>query len=175
MKKLLSLTAVLLLALTVGCSQDKTSTDNNKPKEENASSDKNAEKSAVLDFEVELGSKLREYHAPFNAYAAALDPEKQTPKADLEKLKADAKASGEKAAKEIPAMKIPSTLSKEDQDIFKSAFQDLGKSYETRANGIGDEAKTAEADKQFSAFADKVNKIHKKLGLIEATFTSEIQ
>ncbi|WP_062232019.1 hypothetical protein [Fictibacillus sp. FJAT-27399] len=174
MKKFMSIAAVLLLVLSVGCSQEKEAKGQEKPKSE-TSSDKNKEKSAVLDFEVELGAKLREYHAPFNAYAAALDPEKKTPKADLEKLAAAAKDSGEKAAKEIPELKVPSSLTKEDQDVFKTAFKDLSQSYKTRAEGLGDEAKTAEADKQFSSFAEKVNTIHKKLGLIEASFVSEIQ
>ncbi|MGG1575901.1 hypothetical protein [Fictibacillus sp. NRS-1165] len=90
-----------------------------------------------------------------------------TPKTDLEKLAA--------AAKEIPELNVPSSLSKENQNTFKSAFKDLSQSYKTRAEGIGKEEVTAKADQQFTAFNDKVNSIHKKLGLIEANFANEIQ
>lgn len=166
--------AALLLVFGVGCTQEKEAKGQDHPKSE-ASSDKNKEKPAVLDFEVELGAKLRGYHGPFNAYTAALDPEKKTPKTDLEKLAAAAKESGEKAAKEIPELNVPSSLSKENQNTFKSAFKDLSQSYKTRTEGIGKEEVTAKADQQFTAFNDKVNSIHKKLGLIEANFASEIQ
>ncbi|MDN4523252.1 hypothetical protein [Fictibacillus fluitans] len=174
MKKTATLGIVLLLALNVGCSQEKEAKGKEQTKTE-ASSSKNAEKSALLDFEVELGAKLRDYHAPFNAYTAAMDPEKKTPKSDIEKLKNAAKTSGEEAAKEIPELNVPSSLPKEDQKTFKSAFKDLGASYQTRAEGLGDEKKTAQADEEFQKFQNQVNTIHKKLGLIDANFTNELQ
>ncbi|MDM5199069.1 hypothetical protein QUF79_13685 [Fictibacillus enclensis] len=174
MKKAATLGMVLLLALNVGCSQEKEAKGKEQTKTE-ASSSKNAEKSALLDFEVNLGAKLRDYQAPFNAYTAALDPEKKTPKSEIRKLKEAAKTAGQKAAKEIPDLDVPSSLPKEDQQTFKMAFKDLGASYQTRADGLGDEKKTAQSDEEFQKFQDQVNKIHKKLGLIDANFANELQ
>jgi uncharacterized coiled-coil DUF342 family protein len=177
MKKFLAVTAAALLALSVGCSKEE-----EKPKEEAkpAASEKkenaNTEKIALLNFEGELMQQLRQYHAAFNAYAAgaAKEGEEALPKEELDTLKADAKAAGEKAIAEIPSVEVPSDLSEENQATIKSALEELKKSYEARVAGLEDEAKAAEADELFTAFEEKLNTIHEELKLIPGKFMNEL-
>ncbi|MFC7370711.1 hypothetical protein ACFQPF_03370 [Fictibacillus iocasae] len=179
MKKVFGFTAAALLAFSVGCSSEeaKPKKEENKleVKEDAKKADPNAEKIAILNFEAELVKKLREYHAPFNAYAAALEAAEKPAQADLDKMKAEAKASGEKAASEIPGMAIPSELSADLQAAYKAGFEDLKKSYEARVAGLDDAKKTEEADTLFTAFEEKVNAEHKKLELLPASFAAEVQ
>jgi uncharacterized coiled-coil DUF342 family protein len=177
MKKFLAVTAAALLALSVGCSKEE-----EKPKEEAkpAASEKkenaNTEKITLLNFEGELMQQLRQYHAAFNAYAAgaAKEGEEALPKEELDTLKADAKAAGEKAIAEIPSVEVPSDLSEENQATIKSALEELKKSYEARVAGLEDEAKAAEADELFTAFEEKLNTIHEELKLIPGKFMNEL-
>jgi hypothetical protein len=179
MKKFLALTAAAVLALSVGCSKEE-----EKPKEEAkpaATTEKkdnaNTEKITLLTFEGELMQQLRQYHAAFNAYAAGLAKEgaEALPKEELDQLKAEAKAAGEKAVVEIPSVEIPSDLSKENQETIKGSLEDLKKSYEARVAGLEDEAKATEADELFAAFEEKVNTIHAELKLIPGKFMTELQ
>jgi hypothetical protein len=178
MKKFLAVTAAAVLALSVGCSKEE-----EKPKEEakpaaaEKKEDGNAEKITLLNFEGDLMNQLRGYHAPFNAYAAGLEKEGEEalPQADLDKLKADAKASGEKAVAEIPSIEVPSDLSKENQEAVKGSLEELKKSYEARVAGLEDEAKATEADELFTGFEEKLNSVHEKLKLIPGQFASELQ
>ncbi|MFG6496412.1 hypothetical protein P8610_13680 [Fictibacillus sp. UD] len=178
MKKFLAVTAAALLALSVGCSKEE-----EKPKEEakpaaaEKKEDGNAEKITLLNFEGELVNKLRGYHAPFNAYAAGLEKEGEEAlaQADLDKLKADAKAAGEKAVAEIPSIEVPSDLSKENQEAVKGSLEELKKSYEARVAGLEDEAKANEADELFTAFEEKLNTVHEALKLVPGQFAAELQ
>ncbi|MDM5317454.1 hypothetical protein QUF49_15695 [Fictibacillus sp. b24] len=178
MKKFLAVTAAALLALSVGCSKEE-----EKPKEEAKPAaaekkvDGNAEKITLLNFEGELVNKLRGYHAPFNAYAAGLEKEGEEAlaQADLDKLKADAKAAGEKAVAEIPSIEVPSDLSKENQEAVKGSLEELKKSYEARVAGLEDEAKATEADELFTAFEEKLNTVHETLKLVPGQFAAELQ
>ncbi|MGA4720991.1 MULTISPECIES: hypothetical protein [Bacillales] len=178
MKKFLAVTAAAVLALSVGCSKEE-----EKPKEEakpaaaEKKEDGNAEKITLLNFEGDLMNQLRGYHAPFNAYAAGLEKEGEEalPQAELDKLKADAKASGEKAVAEIPSIEVPSDLSKENQEAVKGSLEELKKSYEARVAGLEDEAKATEADELFTGFEEKLNSVHEKLKLIPGQFASELQ
>lgn len=178
MKKFLAVTAAAVLAFSVGCSKEE-----EKPKEEAkpASAEKkedgNAEKITLLNFEGELMNQLRQYHGAFNAYAAGLEKEGEeaVPQAELDKLKADAKAAGEKAVAEIPSVEVPSDLSKENQETVKGALEELKKSYEARVAGLEDEAKAAEADELFTAFEEKLNTVHEELKLIPGQFAAELQ
>ncbi|MET3729492.1 hypothetical protein ABID52_003073 [Fictibacillus halophilus] len=178
MKKFLAVTAAAVLALSVGCSKEE-----EKPKEEakpaaaEKKEDGNAEKITLLNFEGELMNQLRGYHAPFNAYAAGLEKEGEEalPQAELDKLKADAKASGEKAVAEIPSIEVPSDLSKENQEAVKGSLEELKKSYEARVAGLEDEAKATEADELFTGFEEKLNSVHEELKLIPGQFASELQ
>lgn len=178
MKKFLAVTAAALLALSVGCSKEE-----EKPKEEakpaaaEKKEDGNAEKITLLNFEGELVNKLRGYHAPFNAYAAGLEKEGEEAlaQADLDKLKADAKAAGEKAVAEIPSIEVPSDLSKENQEAVKGSLEELKKSYEARVAGLEDEAKATEADELFTAFEEKLNTVHEALKLNPGQFAAELQ
>ncbi|MBN3554507.1 hypothetical protein JYA63_09535 [Fictibacillus nanhaiensis] len=178
MKKFLAVTAAAVLALSVGCSKEE-----EKPKEEakpaaaEKKEDGNAEKITLLNFESELMNKLRGYHAPFNAYAAGLEKEGEEalPQAELDKLKADAKASGEKAVAEIPSIEVPSDLSKENQEAVKGSLEELKKSYEARVAGLEDEAKATEADELFTGFEEKLNSVHEELKLIPGQFAKEVQ
>ncbi|MGC4378456.1 hypothetical protein WD019_16255 [Fictibacillus sp. Mic-4] len=176
MKKLFGIAASLLLAFSiVGCSNKDTAEKNdNEPKKVAKTDNAVKEKTEVLNFEGDLSNKLRTWHAPYNAYIAAQDPEKKTPKKDLEKAKTDAKASLEKAVSEIPNITVPATLPKDDQDNIKAALEDLKKSYEARAASLNDEKKGAEADKLFKSFNDKLNKVHEKLKLVPADLSKEI-
>ncbi|GGB63928.1 hypothetical protein [Fictibacillus barbaricus] len=178
MKKFLAVTAAAVLALSVGCSKEE-----EKPKEEakpavaEKKEDGNAEKITLLNFEGELMNQLRQYHGAFNAYAAGLEKEGEeaVPQAELDKLKADAKAAGEKAVAEIPSVEVPSDLSKENQEAIKGALEELKKSYEARVAGLEDEAKAAEADELFTAFEEKLNTVHEELKLIPGQFAAELQ
>ncbi|MGM0803858.1 MAG: hypothetical protein ACQET8_03910 [Bacillota bacterium] len=178
MKKFLAVTAAAVLALSVGCSKEE-----EKPKEEakpaaaEKKEDGNAEKITLLNFEGDLMNQLRGYHAPFNAYAAGLEKEGEEalPQAELDKLKADAKASGEKAVAEIPSIEVPSELSKENQEAVKGSLEELKKSYEARVAGLEDEAKATEADELFTGFEEKLNSVHEKLKLIPGQFAKEVQ
>ncbi|MED1865725.1 hypothetical protein P4V41_19890 [Fictibacillus nanhaiensis] len=178
MKKFLAVTAAAVLALSVGCSKEE-----EKPKEEakpaaaEKKEDGNAEKITLLNFEGELMNQLRGYHAPFNAYAAGLEKEGEEalPQAELDKLKADAKASGEKAVAEIPSIEVPSDLSKENQEAVKGSLEELKKSYEARVAGLEDEAKATEADELFTGFEEKLNSVHEELKLIPGQFAKEVQ
>lgn len=179
MKKFLAVTAAALLALSVGCSKEE-----EKPKEEakpaaaEKKEDGNAEKITLLNFEGELVNKLRGYHAPFNAYAAGLESEgteNAVPKEELETLKAEAKAAGEKAVSEIPSVEVPTDLSKENQEAVKASLEELKKSYEARVAGLEDEAKAAEADELFTAFEEKLNTVHEALKLNPGQFAAELQ
>ncbi|MBD7963639.1 hypothetical protein [Fictibacillus norfolkensis] len=177
MKKFLAVTAAAVLALSVGCSKEE-----EKPKEEakpavaEKKEDGNAEKITLLNFEGELVNQLRGYHAPFNAYAAGLEKEGEEalPQAELDKLKADAKASGEKAVAEIPSIEVPSDLTKEHQESVKASLEELKKSYEARVAGLEDEAKATEADELFTAFEEKLNTVHEDLKMIPGKFASEL-
>jgi hypothetical protein len=177
MKKFLAVTAAAVLALSVGCSKEE-----EKPKEEakpaaaEKKEDGNAEKITLLNFEGDLVNQLRGYHAPFNAYAAGLEKEGEEalPQAELDKLKADAKASGEKAVAEIPSIEVPSDLTKEHQESVKASLEELKKSYEARVAGLEDEAKATEADELFTAFEEKLNKVHEDLKMIPGKFASEL-
>jgi hypothetical protein len=178
MKKFLAVTAAAVLALSVGCSKEE-----EKPKEEAkpAATEKkenaNTEKITLLNFEGELMQQLRQYHAAFNAYAAgvAKEGEEALPKEELDTLKADAKAAGEKAVAEIPSVEVPSDLTEENQATVKAALEELKKSYEARVAGLEDEAKAAEADELFTAFEEKLNTIHEDLKLIPGVFINELQ
>ncbi|MBY6037674.1 hypothetical protein KUV80_13470 [Fictibacillus nanhaiensis] len=179
MKKFLALTAAAVLALSVGCSKEEA-----EPKEETkpaATTDKKEEgsneKVTLLTFEGELMQQLRQYHAAFNAYAAGLEKEgdKALPQAELDQLKADAKAAGEKAVAEIPSVEVPTDLSEENQATIKGALEELKKSYEARVAGLEDEAKATEADELFAAFEEKLNTIHEDLKLIPGKFANELQ
>ncbi|MCM3719036.1 hypothetical protein [Fictibacillus phosphorivorans] len=178
MKKFLALTAAAILALSVGCGKEE------KPKEEGKPAaatekkeDDNTQKITLLNFEGELIGQLREYHAPFNAYAAgaAKEGEEAPPKEELDKLKADAKAAGEKAVSEIPSVEVPSDLSEDHQTKIKAALEELKKSYEAKVAGLEDEAKATEANKLFTAFEEKLNTIHEDLKLIPGKFINELQ
>lgn len=177
MKKFLAVTAAAVLALSVGCSKEE-----EKPKEEakpaaaEKKEDGNAEKITLLNFEGELVNQLRGYHAPFNAYAGGLEKEGEEalPQAELDQLKADAKASGEKAVAEIPSIEVPSDLTKEHQESVKASLEELKKSYEARVAGLEDEAKATEADELFAAFEEKLNTVHEDLKMIPGKFASEL-
>jgi hypothetical protein len=180
MKKLLAITAAALLAFSVGCSKDEAEPKKKEEAKPAAATEKKdetmAEKQSLLAFEGDLVLKLRSYHAAFNAYAAGLEKEGEDalPKADLDKLKADAKASGEKAVAEIPSIEVPSDLTEDHQAAAKGALEELKKSYEARVAGLEDEAKATEADTLFTSFQDKLNSIHEDLKLIPGNFDKEL-
>ncbi|WP_416730895.1 hypothetical protein [Fictibacillus sp. JL2B1089] len=177
MKKFLAVTAAAVLALSVGCSKEEEKPkEEAKPAAEVKKEDGNAEKITLLNFEGELVNQLRGYHAPFNAYAAGLEKEGEEalPQAELDKLKADAKASGEKAVAEIPSIEVPSDLTKEHQESVKASLEELKKSYEARVAGLEDEAKATEADELFTAFEEKLNTVHEDLKMIPGKFASEL-
>jgi hypothetical protein len=179
MKKFLALSAAALLALSVGCSQDKETEkkEDAKPAAAEKKEDPNAAKKSLLTFEGNLMQELRAYHAPFNAYAAGLEKEGEEalPKEELEALKAEAKAGGEKAIAAIPSVEVPTDLSEENQTTIKAALEDLKKSYEARVAGLEDAAKMEEADTLFASFEEKLNSIHEEMKLIPGVFSAELQ
>jgi hypothetical protein len=177
MKKFLAVTAAALLALSVGCSKEESTEKEAKPAASTEKKDDTmAEKKSLLTFEGELMQQLRTYHTAFNAYAAGLEKEGEEalPKEELDQLKADAKAAGEKAVAEIPSVEVPTDLTKEHQDAVKAALEELKKSYEARVAGLDDEAKAAEADTLFTSFEEKLNSIHEDLKLIPGQFIKEL-
>ncbi|MFC0188755.1 hypothetical protein ACFFJY_10690 [Fictibacillus aquaticus] len=177
MKKVFGYTAAALLAFAVGCSDEKAEPKKEEKKTEvkQEKKDPNAEKIAILNFETDLVKQLRAYHAPFNAYAASLGADPKPAQADLDKMKADAKAAGEKAIAEIPSIAIPTEFSADLQAAYKAGFEDLKKSYEARVAGLDDAKKTEEADALFTSFEEKVNAEHEKLQLLPASFAAELQ
>ncbi|EIT86854.1 hypothetical protein A374_04749 [Fictibacillus macauensis ZFHKF-1] len=156
-KRMMGLAAVALLAFSVGC-QDKDSKSSGDEK-------KGSEKDAVVSFTAELGTAMKKNQEPISNYIGAKNPELKTPKADLEKLKKEAKDGADQAAKEIPEMKIPGDVSKENSDKLKEALADLGKFFKTEGENLDAKDVQASGDASFKSFNSKVDEVNKKLGL----------
>lgn len=182
MKKLLSLSLLLVLVFAAACNNGSNTNENvsegNTESNEQASSEGQEAnvKGALLDFQMNLTSMINSKDAPIYAFEAAKAKEEEKPSAEeLAKLKEEAKTAANTIAEDIRAMEIPAELEAHKSDL-EAALEDLAKSYETRAANLSDEAGFVyeESDALFTSAEEKLAKIYEDAGLTAPSISAEV-
>lgn len=199
MKKLFALLTASLLVFAVGCSQSSGGSSDDGANKEEKNTDKAASEeegsqaqasSALMQFELDLVSQLHKAAEPFIGIAALAEVEKKDfdPK-ELKSLVEQANTSATDFAKRVKGLEVPADLSEETKSKVEGALTDLAANFETRATEIQKlaEAKnpkevatkwetfTKAVTPKLESFTQKMNEVHKELGLSKTDYVSELQ
>ncbi|MCA0988177.1 hypothetical protein [Guptibacillus algicola] len=185
MKKVLSLTMLLVLVFAAACSNgnsaNENAAENNSQNNEQASSEENGDqeadvKGALLDFQMNLTSMINEKDGPIYAFEAAKAKEEEKPSdEELATMKEEAKTAANTIAEDIRGMEIPAELEAHKSDL-EAALEDLAKSYETRAANLSDEAGFVyeESDSMFTSAEEKLASVYEDAGLTAPSISTEV-
>ena len=188
---LISVLAVFLLAM-VGCGSN--STASKSANSDNSSSQsvkkdkKKADMSAVMDFELNMIEDIHVAIKPVNDLVSLGSADSFDAKTVKTSADAAAKSAQDYATK-INNYKMPSGMSKATQTKVKSALSDLATSFQQRSDAAKacanatskselqkDVAKIDTTSKDsFQSFQDKMDAVHKNIGLISSNFSLELQ
>jgi hypothetical protein len=186
---LISVLAVFLLAM-VGCASNSTPSQSTNS-DKNSSITKNTKKAdlaAVTGFELNMIGDMHVAIKPVNDLVSLGSADSFD--ANTVKKSADAAAkSAQDYATKIKNYSLPSGMSSATKKKVKSALSDLATSFQQRADAakacskvtskselINDVAKIdTESKDSFQSFQDKMDAIHKSLGLLSTNFSNELQ
>lgn len=184
MKKFLAFTMLFVLVFALAaCGSDESKDGSKQKKEEKI--DQTEVKSQLLDFQEEIVDVLKVNHKPFAEFEelkakmndSEVAEEEKPSKEEAETKMEEAKAAGDKAAEAIRSIEVPSELSQYEED-FKSAFDDLAKSYEQRSEALTleeNEEAQSEADELFTSFEEKLGNIFEDADLLAPNIKKEIE
>ncbi|WP_270181960.1 hypothetical protein [Alkalihalobacillus sp. CinArs1] len=183
MKKVLSLTMLLVLVFAAACSNgngaNENASENNGQNNEQASSEENGDqtdvKGALLDFQMNLTGMINEKDAPIAAFEAAKAQEEKPSDEELATMKEEAKTAANTIAEDIRGMEIPAELEAHKSDL-EAALEDLAKAYETKASNLSDEAGYVyeESDNLFASAEEKLATVYEDAGLTAPSISAEV-
>jgi hypothetical protein len=202
MKKLLSLTMLLMLLFAAACTQaDENATDDEGTNdteeqdsgaeengegnnEEDTENDEQAQKKALMSYELEIVDILHQNSSALKGLAslqatAADETVAEVDKPSTEELEGardEARAAAQTIADGVRGLEVPSDLDEETQSAVKDAVEKLAQAMDWNAENLAVEAPEGEteADKLLVEFDEAMSAVHEQIGLAPASLSSEL-